>query len=79
MRTDGQTERHDEANSRFSQFCEHNQKLPKRWGNLTYRRPHSVTQYQTCLKRKLMPITVISKDLQTVGSFLDMPPLKFDF
>jgi len=22
-RTDGQTDRHDEANSRFSQFCEH--------------------------------------------------------
>ena len=28
MRTDGRTDRHDEANSRFSQFCERVSKWP---------------------------------------------------
>jgi len=57
---DGRTERHGEANSRFSQFCKRDQKLPNTSGNLTYRRAHSFKQFQTCLKHKLMPITVIS-------------------
>jgi hypothetical protein len=54
IRTDGQTGRHDEAIGRFSQFCERDQKLPNRWGNPTYRRAHSLTQYQTCLKHNVM-------------------------
>jgi len=30
MRADGGTDRHEEANSRFSQFCEHSKKLQHR-------------------------------------------------
>jgi hypothetical protein len=33
FRTDGQTDRHDEANSRFSQFCERTQQIDAVWEN----------------------------------------------
>jgi hypothetical protein len=33
FRTDGQTERRDEANSRFPQFCEYTQQTDAVWGN----------------------------------------------
>jgi len=33
-RTDGQTGRHDEANGRFSQFCEHSQNQIMKYRNM---------------------------------------------
>jgi len=36
MRTNGQTDRHDEANSRFSQFCECAKKIPASIVNRTF-------------------------------------------